>query len=187
MGNLKQRLSNREVTIGADIAVPWVQAVEAAGYAGYDFIVIDTEHGAITASQAEAMILAARAVNITAIWRVSGVERGEIKRALDWGADGILVPEIRTAEEAEAVVEAAKYPPRGRRVWPLPLPFAPPRRLSRDHRRYAGLPAWGRPVHRRPHAHRAGCAKVMPMAWSTNPHPYRTRTAGLLCLAPAPA
>ncbi len=113
--NLKSMLSDGKVVIGVAIGVPWVEAVEIAGYAGYDFVLIDTEHGAISSTEAQALVLAAQAVDIAPIWRVSGVERSEIKKALDWGAQGIFVPEIKTADEVSQVVEAAKYPPMGRR------------------------------------------------------------------------
>lgn len=115
MRNLKNELAAGKVAIGVAIGVPWVEAVEIAGYAGYDFILLDTEHGAIDTYDAESLVLAAQGVGIAPIWRVSGVSRAEIKRALDWGAAGILVPEIKTPDEARLVVEAAKYPPVGRR------------------------------------------------------------------------
>jgi len=115
MRNLKNELAAGKVAIGVAIGVPWVEAVEIAGYAGYDFILIDTEHGAIDASDAQRLVLAAQGVNVAPIWRVGGTSRGEIKKALDWGATGILVPEIRTADEAALAVEAAQYPPAGRR------------------------------------------------------------------------
>lgn len=115
MRNLKSELAAGKVILGAWIGVPWVEAVEIAGYAGYDVILINTEHGAIGTSDAQALVLAAWGVDIIPIWRVSGVSRAEIKRALDWGAAGIFVPEIKTADEARLVVEAAKYPPAGQR------------------------------------------------------------------------
>lgn len=115
MRNLKHELAAGKVAIGVVIALPWVEAVEMAGYAGYDFILIDTEHGAIDASDGQALVLAAQGANVAPIWRVSGPSRREIKKALDWGAAGILVPEIRTAENAASIVQAAKYPPAGRR------------------------------------------------------------------------
>ena len=115
MRNLKSELAAGEVILGVWIVVPWIEAVEIAGYAGYDTILINTEHGAIDTAQAQAMVAAARGVGMAPVWRVSGVSRGEIKRALDWGAAGIFVPEIKTAEEAALVVDAAMYPPLGHR------------------------------------------------------------------------
>ncbi len=115
MRNLKSELAAGKVVLGVSVSLPWVEAVEIAGYAGYDFVLIDTEHGAIDAADAQQMVLAAQAVDIAPIWRVSSVNRSEIKKALDWGASGILVPEIRTAQDVELVVDAAHYPPGGRR------------------------------------------------------------------------
>ncbi|GAG40492.1 unnamed protein product, partial [marine sediment metagenome] len=115
MRNLKSELAAGKVLLGVYIYLPWVEAVEIAGYAGYDVLLINTEHGAIDASDAQALVLAAQGAGIAPIWRVSGVNRGEIKKALDWGAAGVFVPEIRTAEDAALVVEAARYPPAGQR------------------------------------------------------------------------
>ena len=115
MRHLKSELSSGKVAIGLAIGLPWIEAVEMAGNAGFDFILIDTEHGAIDVSDAEVMILAAHGAGLSPIWRVSGVERSEIKRALDWGAEGVFVPEIKSAQDVAQVVEAAKYPPLGKR------------------------------------------------------------------------
>jgi len=115
MTGLRDSIKQGNVVIGALIGVPWLEAVEAAAYAGYDFVFIDTEHGAIDTSQAAQLVLVAQSLDIAPIWRVRAAARPEIKVALDWGAEGILVPEIHTPAEAEAVVAAAKYPPEGER------------------------------------------------------------------------
>jgi len=115
MRSLRKAINEDQVVIGMYIGVPWLEAVEAAGYAGYDFVLIDTEHGAIDTSQAARMVLVAQGLGIAPIWRVKTPARAEIKIALDWGAAGILVPEIRTAEEAVAAVRAARYAPQGQR------------------------------------------------------------------------
>ena len=115
MSSLRKAINEGQVVIGVIIGVPWLEAVEAAGYAGYDFVLIDTEHGAIDTSQAAQLVLVAQGLGIAPIWRVRAAARSEIKIALDWGAAAVLVPEIRTAEDAAAVVRAAKYRPEGQR------------------------------------------------------------------------
>lgn len=115
MNSLRKAINEDQVVIGLYIGVPWLEAVEAAGYVGYDFVFIDTEHGAIDARDAAQMVLVAQGLGIAPIWRVKGVAWAEIKIALDWGAAAVLVPEIRTAQDAAAVVRAAKYRPEGQR------------------------------------------------------------------------
>jgi 2-dehydro-3-deoxyglucarate aldolase/4-hydroxy-2-oxoheptanedioate aldolase len=82
---------------------------------GLDWLWIDTEHTAITLDNAVAMLQATNGSNISTVIRVPWNDKTLIKRALDIGPDGILVPLINTAEEVEAAVRAMKYPPSGER------------------------------------------------------------------------
>ena len=89
--------------------------VEAAGYAGYDFVLLDMEHGPGTFENLQNLI---RAANVAGVCPVVRVPRGTdiwIDRALDVGAGAVLVPQIDTAEQARAVVAAAKFSPVGSR------------------------------------------------------------------------
>ena len=92
-----------------EIACPDV--VEMASLAGWDFVVIDTEHGAMGTAQLPDMLRAAR---VPAIVRVAG-RADLLQGALDSGAAGVLVPQIHTVEEAAAVVNASRFYPRGTR------------------------------------------------------------------------
>ena len=89
--------------------------VEMMGYAGLDFVVIDTEHSGNTMEQAGALVRAAEISGITPIMRVTENSPGMILRALDAGAGGVLVPQVNSAEEAAAAVRAARYAPQGER------------------------------------------------------------------------
>jgi len=89
--------------------------VEMSGHAGFDFVVIDNEHGPAAIETTEHMIRAARVAGITPIVRVSGANTQEILRTLDVGASAVQVPQVNTAEQAQLVVNAAKYPPQGQR------------------------------------------------------------------------
>jgi len=89
--------------------------VEMMGYAGLDFVVIDTEHSGNTMEQVYALTRAAEVSGITPIMRVTENSPGMILRALDAGAAGVLVPQVNSAEEAAAVVRAARYAPQGER------------------------------------------------------------------------
>ena len=86
--------------------------VEMCGHAGFDFVILDNEHGPASIETTEHLIRAARCVNMIPIVRT--VE-SDILRVLDIGASGIQVPQVNTAEQARRIVAAAKYPPVGNR------------------------------------------------------------------------
>lgn len=83
--------------------------------ANIDWILVDQEHGNISDDSMHEIVAAAAACGVSPIVRVVEGQQWMIKRALDAGAHGILVPVIDTAEEARKVVESAKYPPLGKR------------------------------------------------------------------------
>lgn len=89
--------------------------VESAGYAGYDFVLLDMEHGTTTFQTLPNLI---RAANVAGVMPVVRVPRGSdiwIDQALDVGAGGLMIPQIDTAEQARAAVSAAKFAPLGTR------------------------------------------------------------------------
>lgn len=89
--------------------------VEAAGIAGFDFIILDTEHGPVEVESQQNNVRAAEARNTVPIIRLKDKAENTIGRALDIGAYGIQVPQISSAEEAKEVVKYAKFYPRGMR------------------------------------------------------------------------
>lgn len=95
--------------MGVNIQTLSPENIEMAGAAGYDFVVIDCEHGTTYIDELVNMLRAADGVGITPIVRVPGHDPGFILRALDGGAMGIIVPNIATAEQARTTVSAAKY------------------------------------------------------------------------------
>lgn len=82
---------------------------------GIDFLVIDSEHGAVSYETAQTLAMVCESHSVSPIFRVGGVIEDQILRALDIGMHGIQVPNIRSAEEMHRLVEFAKYPPVGRR------------------------------------------------------------------------
>lgn len=89
--------------------------VEAAGHAGYDFVLLDMEHGTTTFETLPNLI---RASNVAGVCPVVRVPRGSdiwIDQALDVGAGGVMIPQIDTAEQAQRAVAAAKFAPWGSR------------------------------------------------------------------------
>lgn len=89
--------------------------VEAAGYAGYDFVLLDMEHGPGTFENLQNLIRAANVANVMPVVRVPRGTDIWIDRALDVGAGGLMIPQIDCAEQARAVVSAAKFSPVGTR------------------------------------------------------------------------
>ncbi|MBI4300156.1 MAG: hypothetical protein HY677_03395 [Chloroflexi bacterium] len=90
-------------------------AVEVLGVLGFDFVIIDAEHGPMDVRACEEMIRAADATGVTPIVRVAVSLQQNILRHLDIGALGVQMPMINTKAEAEAVVASVKYPPVGKR------------------------------------------------------------------------
>lgn len=88
---------------------------ELAGLAGYDWILLDGEHGPGDHAALLACLQAAAATGMTAITRVAANDPVLLKRVLDLGVEGVVIPDVRNAEEASAAVAACRYPPRGRR------------------------------------------------------------------------
>ncbi len=91
--------------------------IELIGEAGWDCLTIDQQHGLGGNETLLQCLIAARAARLPAIVRVAENDPGLIGRALDAGAQGIMCPLIANVEQAEAFVQAVKYPPRGRRSW----------------------------------------------------------------------
>lgn len=112
---LKRRLKAGEVVVGPFCIVPSLAMVEAAGLAGMDFVIIDTEHGPIDISKAEDMCRAADAVGIAPVVRVGENHHWLILRALDIGSAGVEIPQINDLASARLAVESAKYAPIGDR------------------------------------------------------------------------
>ncbi|GKV65912.1 MULTISPECIES: HpcH/HpaI aldolase/citrate lyase family protein [unclassified Sporosarcina] len=112
--HVKQKILNGERSMGAFLGIYSTAIVEMMGLAGYEFIVIDDEHGTFDHSELENMIRTAENVGIVPIVRVS-YDESSIQKALDKGAKGIHVPMVNSREDAEMIVQKAKFPPYGKR------------------------------------------------------------------------
>lgn len=113
--SLKQKLKNNELTLGSWIMLGHPMSVEVMALAGFDWLVVDIEHTAIDFETTQRLITTIQAQGIKALVRVSKNEEVVIKRVLDIGADGIIVPMVCSQEDALKAVEFAKYPPTGKR------------------------------------------------------------------------
>jgi 4-hydroxy-2-oxoheptanedioate aldolase len=110
---LKRRLHAGKAAFGVMCTFPSPAVVEMLGCLGFDWILLDNEHGSITVDTAEACIVAAELTGMAPIVRPVG-NRPELI-FLDRGAWGVQVPHVNTADEARAAVDAVKYGPEGHR------------------------------------------------------------------------
>ena len=111
----RDRLCAGEVVAGTWVVMPSPWVVEVLASAGFDFIVVDMEHGPADFVVATDMIRAAEIHGCAPLVRVPALEESIILRALDIGPTGLLVPQIQSGKDVELVIQYAKYPPIGRR------------------------------------------------------------------------
>ncbi|WP_159950330.1 HpcH/HpaI aldolase family protein [Polaribacter septentrionalilitoris] len=112
---LKRKLQDKEVSIGSWLTIPHQAVIEILSTAGFEWLTIDMEHSPISIETIMNLIGHIQGNNMQALVRVSKNEEVPIKRVLDAGADGVIVPMIRNKEEAEQAVNFVKYPPLGKR------------------------------------------------------------------------
>lgn len=111
----KAKLAEGKVVFGGIINGYSPEIVELFGIIGYDFVMIDCEHGGMSVDQVENMVRAAEVFGVTPIARVPDRADATLLRFLDRGVQGVIVPHVNTPEQAEAVVRAARYYPEGHR------------------------------------------------------------------------
>jgi 2-keto-3-deoxy-L-rhamnonate aldolase RhmA len=129
---MKRRLQNGERVLGTFVSeVRSPNVAHLLAQAGFDFFVLDNEHGSYSSESVSDMIAGARGAGIDIIVRICEINRESILKPLDAGAAGLLVPQVNTAAEAAEIVRHAKYPPQGRRG----------AALRRPHNRYARVDA----------------------------------------------
>lgn len=112
---LKRTLEEGENVFGPFLKLVDPAVVEIMGFAGFDFVIIDAEHGPISIQSAQNMIRAAETANITSIIRVAKNDESLILRALDIGAQGVEIPQINCKSDALRAVKSVKYSPQGER------------------------------------------------------------------------
>jgi 4-hydroxy-2-oxoheptanedioate aldolase len=112
---MKNKLAAGEPVFGMSIMIPSPQLVEMAGGLGFDWVLIDCEHGTITLETVELVIMAAEASGVSAIVRPRSKSGQDIVEAMDRGAAGVQVPHVMSRADAVAAVEAVKFHPTGRR------------------------------------------------------------------------
>jgi 4-hydroxy-2-oxoheptanedioate aldolase len=110
---LKARLAAGRPALGCWLSWAYPVAAELIGLAGYDCAVIDHEHGFGGLAETVGCLQALSAAGSAAVVRVPWNDPVPIKRVLDLGVDGVMIPSVSTATEARAAVAACRYPPRG--------------------------------------------------------------------------
>ena len=115
MTDLRSRIRAGETLIGCFSDLDSPLAVELTGNAGFDWTVLDLEHGAATEASLLGLLYAAAATPMTALVRAPSAERLRIGRALDLGAAGIMLPQLQSAAEVREAVRYLRYPPVGQR------------------------------------------------------------------------
>lgn len=113
--NIKDRLIAGECIYGPFIRTVDPVITEIFGYAGFDFVVIDLEHGPLDIHHAENLVRAAKLSGLAPIIRVRESSETMILRALDTGAAGVQIPQINTPEVARNVISSSKFFPLGNR------------------------------------------------------------------------
>lgn len=113
--HMKEKLLSGHPAYGVSVMIPSPQVVEMVGRLGFDWVLIDCEHGTISLESVELMIMAAEASGITPIVRPKSKDPDDILKVMDRGAMGVQVPHVNTAADARSVVASVKYHPLGDR------------------------------------------------------------------------
>jgi len=112
---MKERLKCNEPAFGLSITFNSPQLVEIAARMGFDWVLIDCEHGTINLESVESLARAAEASGITPIARPRSKDPADIQQVMDRGVMGVQVPHLKTGHDAQDVVDAVKYHPLGKR------------------------------------------------------------------------
>jgi 2-keto-3-deoxy-L-rhamnonate aldolase RhmA len=111
----RQRVLARETLIGTFMVFGSAAVTEVAARAGFDWLLIDLEHGMVTETDLVANLHALKGTGVTPLVRVEQGTRLRIGRALDLGTEGVVVPQVSSADEARQIVSWLRYQPVGKR------------------------------------------------------------------------
>lgn len=112
---LKKAIGEDRVLFGMSISTPAPYLLEIIGQSGFDFVYVDMEHSTISLESLSNMVTASELSDLIILVRVSDNHPTEIRKVLEIGAEGVIVPHINTREDAERAVQAAKFSPEGNR------------------------------------------------------------------------
>lgn len=112
---LKEKIGRGEPALGVSLMFPSPQVVEMLGYAGFDWVLLDCEHGSLGLADVEVMAMAAAAVGITPIARPRSNAAADIQAVMDRGVMGVQIPHVSSAESARRAVASVKFGPGAQR------------------------------------------------------------------------
>jgi len=113
--SIKERLAAGETLFGSFLALGSPLAAEALGLAGFDWLLVDLEHGGGHEADALAQVLGAKSAGVSVLARVESSHRSRAGRLLDLGVEGLMCPQVNSAAEAEEWAAALHYAPYGSR------------------------------------------------------------------------
>jgi len=115
VNRMKERFAAGEPAFGLSVMIPSPQVVESAAGMGFDWVLLDCEHGTIGLESLELMVMAAEASGVVPIARPRSNSPADILQCMDRGALGVQVPHVNSAAQARAAVAAVKFHPLGER------------------------------------------------------------------------
>ncbi|CAI6085251.1 5-keto-4-deoxy-D-glucarate aldolase [Paenibacillus sp. JJ-100] len=115
INTLKEKIARKQQVFGLFVSIPHPIIIEMIGHANYDFVIIDLEHTSTSMGTVEELIRTAEGAGLTPLVRIAKVERTEILKVLDCGAQGIVIPHVETLAQVKEAVHHAYYHPLGMR------------------------------------------------------------------------
>lgn len=119
MLNFRSSLKKKKVSIGSWVQIPDVYSTEIMAKAGFDWLAIDMEHGPIGLDAVFRLIQVIDLAGSVPLVRLNANDPSTIRRVMDAGAAGVIVPMVNSKENALRAIDTIKYPPQGRRSFGL--------------------------------------------------------------------
>ena len=131
MASLKERLRNGEQVLGTMVTTFTAPDIaKILQVCGFDFFIVDCEHGAFTTREVANIIAVARGIGMPALVRIPEMRREHALKFMEMGASGLLLPNTETAEQAKMLVDCTKYAPLGHRGVSLSRPHTDFKKVS---------------------------------------------------------
>ena len=131
MASLKERLRNGEQVLGTMVTTFTAPDIaKILQVCGFDFFIVDCEHGAFTTREVANIIAVARGIGMPALVRIPEMRREHALQFMEMGASGLLLPNTETAEQAQMLVDCTKYAPLGHRGVSLSRPHTDFKKVS---------------------------------------------------------
>lgn len=115
VSSLRRRLGEGETVVGTFAKLPGADAAGALAGCGFDFAIVDREHSQLTSGEAGQLVRDLRGHGLPALVRLPAVDRGEVNRMLEAGADGIQLSTVGSVDEVERLRSSMRYAPHGSR------------------------------------------------------------------------